>query len=159
MICSGIYISKMKGSRCNPQLIMGGGDGGGHGAGDELLVVGRGDLGEIGSLGRDFNGDGGPGDVIQRPERSGQGTNRDLSLLQFGGNGRRGASTQRQRATLGLGPGAEGTAIIVPVRQQRGIDAYAVAAGGGVQRDVNCGMIGVGGDGELLEGHVGVGVA
>ena len=53
------------------ELVAGGGDGGGYGAGDELLVVGSGELGGIRALGRDFDGDGGSGDVVQRTKRGG----------------------------------------------------------------------------------------
>src|SRR5579863_4403847 len=91
-------------------------DGGGDGAGDELLIVGGGELCQVGSLRRDFDGDGGAGDVVQRAERSAQGANRNLALQQFGGDGGRSAAAERQRCMLGQGPGTKGTAVVVSVR-------------------------------------------
>ncbi len=106
MVCASWFASQVAASLRGSELIAGGRDRGGDGAGDQLLVVGRGELRGIGSLGRDFDGDGGADDVIQRTEWGGQGADRDLPPLQFGGDGGGGALAQGQRGMLGGGPGS-----------------------------------------------------
>src|SRR5579859_1353626 len=77
----------------NSQLIAIGGDGGRYRAGDELLVVGRGQLRKIRSLRRDLDRDGGSSHIIQGTQRCAQSTHGNLPFLQFGGNcGCRGAA-------------------------------------------------------------------
>src|SRR5579872_1846377 len=51
------------------KLVVGSGDRCRYRAGDELLVVGRGELGDVGTLGRDFDSDGRSGHVVQRTQR------------------------------------------------------------------------------------------
>ena len=99
------------------------------------------------------------GQIVQRAERSAQRANRNLPLLQFCGDVRGGAAAERQGRMLREGPGTEGAAIVFSIGKQRGVDAHAVTAGGGVQRDVDGGVIGVGEDGALVEREVGVGIA
>src|ERR1700689_4872870 len=143
----------------SPQLIASGGDCGGYGACEELLVVGRDELGGIGSLGSDFDGDGWSDQVIERAKRRGQGANGNLTAQQFGGDGGGGGLAQWQCTMLRGIPGAKGAAVVAIVRQQRGVDPHAVAAGGCMHGDVDGGAIGVGDGGALVESHVGVGVA
>src|ERR1700678_3658902 len=61
------------GSSRGSQAVAIGGDGGGYGAGDELLVVGRGELHQVGTLRSDFDSERGGGDVVQRAQRRGEG--------------------------------------------------------------------------------------
>jgi hypothetical protein len=68
------------------ELVAGGGDRGGDRAGDKLLVVRCSELRGIGTLGCDFDGDGGANDVVQRAEWGCQDSYRDLAALHFGGD-------------------------------------------------------------------------
>ena len=60
---------------------------------------------------------------------------------------------------LGRCPGTEGAAIITAEGKHCGINPHAVTVRCGVYGDVDGGMVGVGEDGALIDGEVGVGVA
>ena len=82
-------------------------------------------------------------------------------LSQLGGDARGGGLTERDRGSLlrvvqeRKGPRSSSSAV----GKQRGVETNAVAVGGGMQRDVDGGVRGVGEKGAFVERKVGVGIA
>src|ERR1700722_6678294 len=103
----------VRGSWCGSELSADRYDAIGHGTGDQLLVIGRGQCRDGGGGGRDFNRDGRRGHVIQRAQWSAEGAHCNLQLTEFGGDAGGGGLAERHGRGLGLGPGTKGTAIVV----------------------------------------------
>jgi len=142
-----------------PELVSSCRDRGCNGAHHQLLIVGSRQLCDVGSLGRDFNGNRGSGDVIQWPEGRSQVAHRNLPPLQLTGDRDGGGLAKRQRRALRGGPEAKRALIVLSIRQQRGVDPHATPEGRRVQCDVDGCVIGIGENRALIDRKVRIRVA
>src|ERR1035438_2865504 len=95
-----------------PELGADGYDSVGYGSGDELLVIGRIESGDVGGERSDLNGNRGGDNVIERTERCSEGAGGDLNPFQHSGDARGGRLAERHEGRLGGRPGAEGTVVL-----------------------------------------------
>ncbi len=142
-------------SLLNSQTVADGSYGVGNRRRGSLLIVGGGQVGDTIRSGRQFHSDCGHEHIVQRPERSGGGLNREFSLLHLGYEGRRNDATDGQRRRLGRIPGMKYSLARSFHRKQRGVDVHAATLGNRVQADVGSGAGYVGGCGALIEGQTG----
>jgi hypothetical protein len=94
-------------------------------------------------LGRNFDGDGWTRHIIEGTQRRREIPHRELALLQFTDDRVGGSLAQRERGMLGSRPRAEGATIIFSKRKQCRIHANPAPTRSCMQRDVDCGVIGI----------------